>query len=50
MAEESSKKLQTSLEKIDKQKLKEVKSVDQLFDYLLDFWGGALFSHEGQFK
>lgn len=50
LAEESLKKLQNCIDKVDRTKLKEIKTVDQLFDYLLDFWSVSLFSHEDQFK
>lgn len=50
LAEESLKKLQNCIDKVDRTKLKEIKTVDQLFDYLLEFWSVSLFSHEDQFK
>lgn len=42
---ESLKKLQSCIEKVDRNRLKEDKTVDQLFDYLLEFWSKSLFSH-----
>lgn len=38
------------MEHVDHNRLREMRTVDQLFDYLLEFWGGALFSHEDQFR
>jgi hypothetical protein len=50
LAEDSLKKLQICVEKVDRGVLREVRTVDQLFDYLLEFWSNSLFSHQDQFK
>lgn len=52
LAEESIKKLQGCVERVDLGRLREMRRVDELFDYLLDFWGGegALFSRPEQFR
>lgn len=50
LSEESLLRLQHGLEKIDKAKLKELRNVDDLFDFILDFWSGTLFQNETKFK
>jgi hypothetical protein len=40
------------VERVDLGRLREMRRVDELFDYLLEFWGGegALFSRQEQFR
>lgn len=42
--------VQKNIEKLDKQRLVHVKNVEDLFEYLLDFWSKVLFSNEEKFK
>ena len=50
LAEASFKKIQKCVDKVDKNKIKETRNSDQLFDYILDFWSHQIFSNEEQFK
>ena len=46
LSEESLNFLQSTMEKLNFEKLKEVKTVEDLFDYLLEFWGNSLLQSE----
>ena len=48
--EPSLKKIEDCLSKIETGQIKECRNSEQLFDYVLDFWGHLLFSSEDQFK
>lgn len=38
------------METLDFEKMKELKNIEDLFDYLLDFWGNNLLPSEEKFK
>lgn len=45
-SEASSKKLQSCIEKIDKNGIKNLKNVEEMFGFVLEFWSKELFSSE----
>ena len=42
--------MQECVEKIDKNQLKGLNNVEEMFGFILDFWGKSLFKSEEQFK
>lgn len=50
LADSSFKKIQKCVDKVDKDKIKETRNSDQLFDYILEFWSHQIFNSEEQFK
>ena len=50
LSENSLKNLQSCIEKIDKEQIKNIKNVDEMFVFALEFWSKNIFSNEEQFK
>ena len=46
LSEVSTKKLQSCVDKIDRNQIKNVKNVEEMFKFVLEFWSRQLFSSE----
>ena len=50
LSENSLKSLQSCIEKVDKSQIKNIRNVEEMFGFVLEFWSKTIFSNEEQFK